>query len=60
MLLTHKDILLKLEKIENELIRQGSRTGKNEEDIDLIFSTLKKLLNPPNPPREPIGFKVRK
>jgi ORF6N domain len=60
MLLTHKDILLKLEKIEKELIKHGSRTEKNEKDIELIFSALKKLLNPPNPPREPIGFKVHK
>lgn len=60
MLLTHKDILLKLEKIEKELVQQGSRTTKNEEDIEMIFTALKKLLNPPNPPREPIGFKVHK
>lgn len=60
MLLTHKDILLKLEKIEKELIKQGSRTAKNEENIEMVFSALKKLLNPPNPSREPIGFRVRK
>ena len=29
MLLTHKDILLKLEKIEKELMKQDSKTGKN-------------------------------
>ncbi|MCW3091558.1 MAG: hypothetical protein JWP81_2627 [Ferruginibacter sp.] len=60
MLLTHKDILLKLAKVENELIQQGTRTAKNEENIAMIFAALKKLLTPPNPPREPIGFKVRK
>lgn len=60
MLLTHKDILLKLEKIEKELIQQGSKTAKNEEDIEMIFAALKQLLNPPNPPREPIGFKQHK
>ena len=60
MLLTHKDILIKLEKIEKELIKQSGRTVKNEEDIELIFSALKKLLNPTNPPREPIGYKVHK
>ena len=60
MLLTHKDILLKLEKIEKELIQQGNRTVKNEEDIEMIFAALKQLLNPPNPPREPIGFKQHK
>ena len=57
MLLTHKDILIKLEKIEKELIRQGYRTTKNEENIEMIFTALKKLLNPPPAPRERIGFK---
>ena len=60
MLLTGKDVLIKLEKIEKELFKNGVRTSKNEEDIQMIFTALKRLLNPPNPPREPIGFKVRK
>lgn len=50
MLLTHKDILLQLEKIEKKL------TG-HDEDIALVFEYLKKLLNPPQPPRRKIGFK---
>ena len=60
MLLNNKDVLLKLEKMELELLRQGNKTRKNEEDIQMIFSALKRLLTPPNPPREPIGFKIRK
>ena len=50
MLLTHKDILLQLEKVEKKL------TG-HDEDIALIFGYLKKLLNPPQPPRQRIGFR---
>ena len=50
MLFTHKDILLQLEKIEKKL------TG-HDEDIAIIFQYLKKLLNPPPPPRLRIGFK---
>jgi hypothetical protein len=50
MLLTHKDILLKLEQLENQVVQ-------NSEDIRMIFTALKELLNPPNPLREPIGFK---
>jgi phage regulator Rha-like protein len=50
MLLAHKDILLQLEKIEKKL------TG-HDEDIALVFEYLKKLLNPPQPPRRKIGFK---
>ncbi|MDP4264109.1 MAG: ORF6N domain-containing protein [Bacteroidota bacterium] len=49
MIMMHKDILLQLEKIEKEL------AGHNE-DITLIFEYLKKLLNPPQPPRPQIGF----
>jgi hypothetical protein len=53
MLLTHKDILLKLEQIEKRVI-------EHDHEIQAIFAALKKLLNPPDPPREPIGFKLRK
>lgn len=57
MLLTHKDILIKLEQVEKDLLKQDGRMKKYEGDIQLIFGALKKLLNPPNPPRERIGFK---
>jgi hypothetical protein len=51
MLLTHKDILLQLEKIEKKL-------SGHDEDIQLIFKYLKQLLTPPEqPPRQKIGFK---
>jgi hypothetical protein len=50
MLLTHKDILLQLEKIETKL-------SGHDEDIQLIFRYLKQLLNPPQQPRTKIGFK---
>ena len=57
MLLTHKDILIKMEKIEKELMKQDGRTSKNEENIQMIFEALKQLLNPPQEPRKRIGFK---
>ena len=50
MLLTHKDILLQLEKVEKKLTN-------HDEDIALIFQYLKQLLNPPQPPRRKIGFR---
>ncbi|MFH1514814.1 MAG: ORF6N domain-containing protein [bacterium] len=49
MLLTHKDILLKLEQFEKTVM-------KNRDDIQLIFKTLKQLLNPPQEPRKQIGY----
>ncbi len=51
MLVTHKDILLKLEQIEKKV------TG-HDEDIQMIFSALKQLIHEPNPPRKRIGFKA--
>jgi len=51
MIMTHKDILLQLEKMERKL------TG-HDEDIQLIFKYLKQLLNPPQQPRKRIGFKT--
>jgi phage regulator Rha-like protein len=50
MLLTHKDILLKLGQVEKQL-------GKNSEDIQLIFKALRQFLNPPQEPRRKIGYK---
>ncbi len=50
MLLTHKDILLKLELLEKQVV-------KNSEEIKTIFNVLKQLLNPPVEPRKRIGFK---
>jgi hypothetical protein len=50
LLSTHKDILLKLEKLENNVDKHGK-------DIQLIFKYIKSLLNPPDPPRRKIGFR---
>ena len=51
MLLTHKDILLKLEQMEKQMI-------ENSSDIQNIFAALRELLNPPQKPRQSIGFKL--
>ncbi|MBL7735692.1 MAG: ORF6N domain-containing protein [Chitinophagaceae bacterium] len=50
MLSTHKDILLKLEQLEKKV------TAHNQ-DIQMIFTALKQLLDPPKAPRDRIGFK---
>lgn len=51
MILTNKDILLKLEKIEKKVLG-------HDEDIRLIFDYVKKLLRPPAiVPRKRIGFR---
>jgi hypothetical protein len=50
MVLTHKDILLKLERLERKTLRQDG-------DIKLIFKYLKELLNPKAEPMRKIGYK---
>ncbi|WP_114749604.1 ORF6N domain-containing protein [Pleomorphovibrio marinus] len=57
MLQNNKDILLKLEQLEKNLLKQDHRQDKQEEDIQLIFQYLKQLLNPAVEPRDQIGFK---
>lgn len=50
LVLTHKDILLKLDRLERE-------TGRNSADLQLVFKTLKQMLDKPSPPRKRIGYK---
>jgi hypothetical protein len=50
MLSAHKDILLKLEQLERKIIT-------HDEDLSMIFSALKQLINPPQEPRPQIGFR---
>ena len=58
MVLTHKDVLLKLEKFKKKPLKQDEKMNKYDEDILLIFTYLKELLNPNNAPRKRIGFKI--
>ena len=53
MLMTNKDILLKLEKLERRVI-------KHDQDIKVVFDYLKELLNPKTEPIRKIGFKHKK
>ena len=52
MLIDHKDILLKLEKLE-------SKVNKHDENFSVVFRYLKELLNPPTEPMRKIGFKIK-
>ncbi|MBK7122949.1 MAG: ORF6N domain-containing protein [Chitinophagaceae bacterium] len=47
LLMTHKDMLLQMEKMEKKI-------GSHDEQIALIFGYLKKLLTPIQPPRQRI------
>jgi phage regulator Rha-like protein len=57
MLLSHKDILIKLEQIEKKLLQHDVGIDKQGDDVQLIFQALKQLLNPPQEPRPRIGFR---
>src|SRR6185503_5262487 len=51
MIMTNKDILLQLEKMEKRL-------SGHDKDIQIIFKYLKQLINQPSQPRRRIGFKA--
>jgi hypothetical protein len=50
LLVMNKDILIKLEQLEK-------KTGKHDEQIELIFDYIKKLVEQPVERTERIGFK---
>jgi hypothetical protein len=53
------DIVLKIERVEKKLLEQDSRGKKHENDIQIIFQALKKLLISPQPERKKIGYKTK-
>ncbi|MEK6780703.1 MAG: ORF6N domain-containing protein [Bacteroidota bacterium] len=53
VLLTHKDILFKIEQLERKTVQYDG-------DIKVIFKYLRELLNPPSEPMRKIGFKLHK
>jgi hypothetical protein len=59
MLITHKDIVLKLEAIEKKLLQHDNHLKKHEQEIQIIFEALKQLLDVPNPPRKRIGYRQK-
>ena len=58
VLLTHNDVLLKLNQLERTILNQDEKVNKHEEEIQMIFKALKQLLNQPQEPRKKIGFKI--
>jgi hypothetical protein len=60
VLLTQKDMLLKLEALEKKMGEQGVAVGKHEEEIVFIFEALKQLTAAPPVeavPMEKVGYK---
>ena len=57
MFLTQKDMMIKLEQVEKNLMQQGIGIKRNEEDIQAIFKVLKELLEPTDNNRPRVGFR---
>lgn len=53
MLIAHKDVFLRVEQVEKQLIKQ-------DEKIEVLFSYLSKFIEKEETPREKIGYKLKK
>lgn len=61
-LLTHQDILLKLEQLDKKLINLGHDVKMHDGEIETVFELIKEIMeerNKPPAPRTPIGFKPK-
>ncbi len=61
-LLTHQDILLKLEQLDKKIINLGFDVKMHDGEIETIFELVKEIMeekNKPQEPRTPIGFKPK-
>ena len=52
MLVTHKDLALKLSELERKI-------EKHDESIEAIFEAIRQLMTPPEKPRKKIGFDIK-
>lgn len=60
VLMTNKDVLLKLEQLERKMLCHYESANKHEEEIQMIFNTLEQLLNRSQGERRKIGFKINR
>lgn len=60
MLITNKDILLKLEQLECKILKHDASINKQDMEMQMVFAALKKLIvkDVPEPIINPIGFKI--
>ena len=57
LIAAHKDISDKIEKLEKKLT---SGLKKHDKEIRALFEAIHSLMNPPDPPRKKIGFRIGK
>ncbi len=53
MLLAHKDVFIRVEKVEKQMMKQDKK-------IELLFNYLSKFIEKEDNPRVPIGFKTKR
>lgn len=57
VLATNKDIALKLEQLEKKALKQNERLNKHELEIQVMFDTLRQLLDPSRQERKRVGYR---
>ena len=57
VLANHKEILMKFERIEKQILMHGGRLNKQDREMEVVFKALKGLLAQPTEPMRKIGFK---
>ncbi len=57
-LLSNKEILEKLERIEQRLLKQEVKNNRQDHEIDQVFKALKQLVQAPEPDRKQVGYKA--
>lgn len=60
LLMTHKDLLARLEKLEKSLIKQDQYVKKHEADIIKLIKVLRELIQEPAKPRTLIGYRKKR
>ena len=54
-----REVLASNRELVHKLAELERRTASHDEQIQAIFEAIRQLLNPPEPPRKKIGFRVR-
>ena len=57
LIVEHKDLLLKLNAIERNLLKHSTHLKKHEEEIQLVFQAIKRLLKPVKPAMMRVGYR---
>ncbi len=57
VLLSQKDVVLKIEKLEKKVLEQNSKVGQHDEEIRRIFLALRRFIKVNSKPIRKIGYK---